>query len=146
MSIPRQSYSWYREGKRAPSLSRITRTFFAQTRSGSLHRVCGKARSVFGGNRYEQSAFPLQLHFQWSRSNGNSAFFPTNLEGHPRLDARLTANVFRNHQSSGMINGGLHGAKYTIANSAREPAAEAVVGFQISDLALPIAAKTDTFK
>src|SRR5215475_4038399 len=74
MSIPRQSYSWYREGKRAPSLSRITRTFSAQTRSGSLHRVCGKARSVFGGNRYEQSAFPAQLHFQWSRSNGNSAF------------------------------------------------------------------------
>ena len=120
MSIPLRSYSSYREGKRAPSLSGITRTFFAQTLSGSLHRVCGKARSVFGGNRYEQSALPLQLHFQWSRSNGNGAFFPTNLERHPRLDAGLTANVFRNHQSSGMINGGFHGAKYTIANTVRQ--------------------------
>src|SRR5438046_4376084 len=117
MSISLQSYSSYPEGKRAPSLNAITRTFFAQTLSGSLHRVRRKTRSVFSGNRHKQSPLPFEFHFQWSRSNGDGAFFPTNLERHPRLDAGLTANVFRNHQSSRMLNGGFHGTESTMANT-----------------------------
>src|SRR5439155_18988889 len=116
-SIPLQSYSSYPEGKRAPCLNGIARTFFAQTLSGSLHGVRQKARSIFSGNRYKESPLPFEFHFQWNRSNGDGAFFPTNLERHSRLDAGLTTNVFRNHQSPGMINGGLHGTESNMGNT-----------------------------
>src|SRR4051794_10741960 len=106
MSTPLQSYSSYRAGKRAPCLSGTTRAFFTECLSRALNSVSRKSRRIFSGNGHEQSPLTLELHFQWSWSNGDSAFLPANLEGHSRLDAGLTANVFRNHQPSGMINGG----------------------------------------
>src|SRR5215467_3419394 len=120
MRIPLQSYNSYPEGKRAACLNGITRTFFAQALSGSFNRIGRKTRGIFSGNRHKQSPLPFELHFQWSRSNGDSTFFPTNLEQHPRLDAGLTTNVFRNHQPSGMINGGFHGTKCTRTNTVRQ--------------------------
>src|SRR5581483_2830880 len=112
--IPLQSCSSYPGEKRAPHLNGIAGTFFAQTLSGALHGVRRKVRSVVGRDRHEQSSLPLELHFQWSRCNGDGAFFPTNLERHSRLDAGLAANVFRDHQPTGMINGGFHGISFTI--------------------------------
>ena len=117
MSIPRQSCSSYPEGKRAPCLSGIARTFFAQTLSGSLHRVHGKTRRVSGRNSHKQASLPLELYLQGRRSDGNGTFFPTNLERHPRFYPGLAANIFRDHQSSGMIDGCFHGIEFTMPNT-----------------------------
>jgi hypothetical protein len=56
----------------------------------------------------------LKLYLQGRRSDGNGAFFPTNLERHRRFYPGLAANIFRDHQSSGMIDGRFHGIEFTL--------------------------------
>jgi hypothetical protein len=96
------------------ALTGNTRTFFAQCLSGPLNRIYRKRRSFFRGNRHEQSSLPFELHGERCWSNGNGAFFPTNLERHSRLYPRFSANVFRNHQSARLINGCFHAIEITI--------------------------------
>ena len=91
-----------------PCLSGTVRAFFAQRFMGPCGSIRGRPRCVFGGNSHEQAPLPLDHDRQRCRSNGDGAFFPANLERHSRLYPRFALNVFRNHQSPGMVHGGLH--------------------------------------
>ena len=107
------------------ALARSTRAFFAQGFSGPLDCIRRKTRSISRGNRHEQSPLPFELHRQRGRSNGDGAFFPTDLERHSWLYPRLAANIFGNYQPSGVINGCFHGIKNTIYSTICQAPSEA---------------------
>jgi len=96
MSMRPRSCSSYPEEKRPACLTGSALAFSAQRFSRPLDCIRRKRRSIPRGKSHQQSSLPFELHRQRGRSNGDRAFFPTDLEQHSWLYARLAANIFGN--------------------------------------------------